>query len=298
MSPPDRAPGQGRWTPYLLVAPSLLFFAVFFIAPVGYNLYLSTLEWDMLSPQVPVGLDNYERLFASEAFHDVLKATLLYSVTTTVASLGLGLFLAVALNRRGRLSGFLQGCIFSSYIVSWVGVSLLWLWLLDPTSGAVNRVLGVFGAGSEDWLGDPSLALWTLVGVSVWKTVGYDMVVYLAGLQAIPRELLEAAELDGASPWQRFRRVVWPLLRPTTGFLVITSMIMAFQAFDIVSVMTGGGPGRTTSIYVFYVWEQAFELFRTGYAAAAITVFFALILALTLLQYRWLGRKNATGERL
>lgn len=274
----------------------MLLFGVFFLAPLAYNIYLSLFHWDMLFPPCFVGADNYTALLGSAEFAHVLWVTLLYAGAATVASMALGLFLAQALNRGGTLVRLLQGCVFSSYIVSWVGISLLWMWMLDPTSGAVNRVLDVVGLGGVDWLGDPDAALWTLVGITVWKTVGYDMVIYQAGLQSIPKELYEAGALDGASGWTRFRSLTWPMLRPTTAFVAITSLIMAFQTFDVVRVMTQGGPAQSTSIYIYYVWEQAFMFFRAGYSAAAISVFFAVIFVLTLIQFRWLGRRTATGE--
>lgn len=292
-----RAAG-GPLAGYLLVLPSILLFVLFFLYPVGYCLVLSFRHWDMLFPPCPVGLQNYRELLAGPELGGVLRATLLYSAGSLGVTMGLGLFLAVALNRRGRLSATLQACIFSSYIVSWVGVSLLWMGLLDPTAGVVNRLLGGMGISGPDWLGSPTVALWTLVGVTAWKTVGYDMVIFLAGLQSIPTELYEAALLDGATPWQRFTRITWPLLRPTTAFVAITSLVLSFQAFDVVRVMTQGGPAASTTIYVYYVWEQAFMYFRAGHAAAAIVVFFAVILLLTLLQFRWMGRRTATGEEI
>ena len=280
---------------YLLVAPSLVLFGIFFLFPLGYNLVLSTQHWDMLYPPCAAGTANYSELASGGEFGDVFLNTLLFAGAATIGSMALGLFLAVALNRRGRLSATFQACIFSSYIVSWVGISLLWLWLLNDTSGAINRVLGL---EEMRWLSDPSNALWTLVGITIWKIVGYDMVIYLAGLQSIPEAVYEAGHLDGTTGWQRFRHLTWPLLKPSTAFLSITSLIMTFQAFDVVHVMTQGGPASSTTIYIYYVWEQAFMFFRTGYAAAAVTVFFLIILALTILQFRWLARRRVTGERI
>ena len=280
---------------YLLIAPSLILFGIFFLVPLGYNLVLSTQHWDMLYPPCGAGGANYAELASGGEFGGVFVNTLLFAGAATIGSMALGLFLAVALNRRGRLSAAFQACIFSSYIVSWVGISLLWLWLLNDTSGAVNRVLGL---EEMRWLSDPSNALWTLVGITIWKIVGYDMVIYLAGLQSIPEAVYEAGHLDGTTGWQRFRHLTWPLLKPSTAFLSITSLIMTFQAFDVVHVMTQGGPASSTTIYIYYVWEQAFMFFRTGYAAAAVTVFFLIILALTILQFRWLARRRVTGERI
>ncbi len=286
------------WTGYALIAPSLVLFALFFLIPLGYNLVLSTQHWDMLYPAVSVGGDNYGELLGGGEFGRVFLNTLLFAVGSTIGSMALGLFLAVALHRSGRLTQWIQTGIFSSYIVSWVGISLLWLWLLNDTSGAVNGALRAVGLEGTDWLANPSTALLTLVGITIWKTVGYDMVIFLAGLQSIPQEVEEAAEIDGANRWHRFWQVTWPLLRPSTVFLSITSLIMSFQAFDVVHVMTQGGPASRTMIYVFYVWEQAFKFFRTGYAAAAVTVFFSVILLLTVVQFVLLGRRRSTGERI
>jgi len=297
MSGPQRRPGERPLTGYLLIAPSLLLFGAFFLFPLAYNLYLSLLDWDMLQPARFIGVENYTALLEDDEFGPVVWATLGYSVASTALSLVFGLLLAIALQRKSRINSALQACVFSSYIVSWVGVSLLWLWLLDPTSGILTRLLDPIGLGDVNWLGDPNVALWTLVGVTVWKSLGYTMIVYLAGLRAIPEAYYEAAELDGASGWRRFRHVTWPLLRPTTAFLLITSLIMAFQAFDVVRVMTQGGPAGSTSIYVYWVYEQAFLFFRTGYSAAAITVFFAVLVVLTIAQYRAMARRNATGEQ-
>jgi len=215
----------------------------------------------------------------------VLVNTACYSGGVVVLALGLGLALALLLNHRSALSAGLQACIFSSYIVSWVAVSLLWIWMLDPQYGLVTYGLRLVGLRPVNWLGSPSVALWTLVLVTVWKTIGYPLVIYLAGLQAIPGDFYEAAALDGATGWKRFRFITWPLLSPTTLFLVVTLTIASFQGFDIVKIMTGGGPITSTMIYVFYIYEQAFQYFRLGKASAAVVVFFALILLLTLLQW-------------
>ncbi|MDY0062483.1 MAG: sugar ABC transporter permease [Myxococcota bacterium] len=300
MRRPSRQPcaAGGRWTGPLLVAPSLLLFGIFFLYPVIYCFWLSLQSWDMLLPPCPVGLDNYRRLLVEGELLPVLGRTLAYSLASLGVTLGGGLLLALALQRPGRSTGLLQGLVFSSYVVSWVGVSLLWTWMLDPTSGIVNRLLLLLGVAGPDWLGDPTWALVALIGVTAWKTVGYSMVVFLAGLQSIPTDLYEAAALDGATPWQRFWRITWPLLRPTTIFLTITTFILSFQAFDVVRVMTQGGPARSTTIYVYYIWEAAFLFFDAGGAAAATILFFVVILGLTVLQWRFAGQRTGTGEEI
>jgi sn-glycerol 3-phosphate transport system permease protein len=172
-----------------------------------------------------------------------------------------------------------------------VAVSLLWIWLLDPQYGLVAWLLGLVRLPAVNWLGDHRIALWTLVLVTVWKTVGYPMVIYLAGLQAIPGDLYEAAALDGAGGWHRFRHITWPLLTPTTLFLLVTLTIASFQGFDIVKIMTQGGPVTSTMIYVYWIYEQAFQYFKLGKASAGVVVFFVLIVLLTLAQWLLFRRR-------
>jgi sn-glycerol 3-phosphate transport system permease protein len=275
---------------YALVAPSLALFGLVYLYPVAYSAYVSVFSWDLMTPKRYVGLANYRELWSAE-FAEVLVNTAAYSGGVVVLTMALGLALALALNRRGSLAALLQGSIFTSYIVSWVAVSLLWIWMLDPQYGLVTYLLLLCGLRPVNWLGNPGLALWTLVLVTVWKTVGYPMVIYLAGLQAIPGDFYEAAALDGATGWNRFRFVTWPLLSPTTLFLAITLTIASFQGFDVVKIMTQGGPITATVIYVYYIYEQAFQYFRLGKASAAVVVFFALIVLLTVLQWAVFRRR-------
>jgi sn-glycerol 3-phosphate transport system permease protein len=275
---------RDAWLGYALVGPSLALFGLVYLYPVAHSAYVSVFEWDLMTPKRYVGLANYRELWSPE-FGEVLVNTACYSGGVVVLALGLGLALALLLNDRSRLSAGLQACIFSSYIVSWVAVSLLWVWMLDPQYGLVTYGLRLVGLRPVNWLGSPSVALWTLVLVTVWKTIGYPLVIYLAGLQAIPGDFYEAAALDGATGWKRFRFITWPLLSPTTLFLVVTLTIASFQGFDIVKIMTQGGPITSTMIYVYYIYEQAFQYFRLGRASAAVVIFFGLILLLTLLQW-------------
>ena len=281
---PARRARRDVWLGYALVGPSLALFGLVYLYPVAYSAYVSVFEWDLMTPKRYVGLANYRELWSPE-FGEVLVNTACYSGGVVVLALGLGLALALLLNDRSRLSAGLQACIFSSYIVSWVAVSLLWVWMLDPQYGLVTYGLRLVGLRPVNWLGSPSVALWTLVLVTVWKTIGYPLVIYLAGLQAIPGDFYEAAALDGATGWKRFRFITWPLLSPTTLFLVVTLTIASFQGFDIVKIMTQGGPITSTMIYVYYIYEQAFQYFRLGRASAAVVIFFGLILLLTLLQW-------------
>ena len=287
MSPSRR---RETWVGWGLVAPSLILFALVYLYPVAYSAWVSFYEWDLNTPARYVGLQNYRALLSPE-FREVLVNTVLYSGGVVLLSQGLGLVLAIGLNNRTRLGALFQASIFSSYVVSWVAVSLLWIWLLDPQYGLVAYLFSMARLPAVNWLGDHRIALWSLVLVTVWKTVGYPLVIYLAGLQAIPGDLYEAAALDGADGWRRFRHITWPLLTPTTLFLSITLSIASFQGFDIVRIMTQGGPVTATMIYVYYIYEQAFQYFKLGKASAAVVVFFALIVVLTWLQWLLFRRR-------
>jgi sn-glycerol 3-phosphate transport system permease protein len=286
----SRRARREAWLGYALLAPSLLLFGLVYLYPVAYSAYISLFQWDLITPRRYVGLANYGELVSPE-FREVITNTAQYSAGVVVLAMGLGLALALLLNHRGRLSALLQASIFTSYIVSWVAVSLLWIWMLDPQYGLVTYLLRLVGLPAVNWLGDPHVALWTLVLVTVWKSIGYPMVIYLAGLQAIPADFREAAALDGATGWNHFRFITWPLLTPTTLFLLVTLTIASFQGFDIVKIMTQGGPVTSTVIYVYYIYEQAFQYFKLGKASAAVVIFFALILLLTLVQWVLLRRR-------
>jgi len=286
----SRRARREAWLGYALLAPSLLLFGLVYLYPVVYSAYISLFQWDLITPKRYVGLANYGELISDE-FREVITNTAQYSAGVVVLALGFGLILALLLNNRSRASAALQAAIFTSYIVSWVAVSLLWIWMLDPQYGLVTFLLRQVGLPAVNWLGDPYVALWTLVLVTVWKTIGYPMVIYLAGLQAIPTDFHEAAALDGATGWNHFRFITWPLLTPTTLFLLITLTIASFQGFDIVKIMTQGGPITSTVIYVYYIYEQAFQYFKLGKASAAVVIFFVLILLLTLGQWVLLRRR-------
>ena len=201
--------------------------------------------------------------------------------------------MALALNRPGPFAAFVRGAVFSAYVVSWVSVALLFLWVLDADAGIFSAALRGLGLPTKNWLGDPHVALYTLAGVTIWKIAGYSMVLFVAGLQDIPGSLYEAAALDGAGRVQRFVNVTWPLLRPTTAFVGTTSLIVSFQVFDVVRVMTQGGPVRSTTVFVYAIYEQVFLNLRVGRANALVVVFFGLLLVLTVLQLLAWRRKGA-----
>lgn len=275
-----------RLEPYLLLLPTAALLGLFFFYPLFVAAKDSLYAWDLLTPPRYVGIENYRALLRSGELADAVRVTASYSAVVVVGATGVGLGLALLLDRPGRLAALVRGAIFSAYVVSWVSVGLLWLWLLDADAGLVNRALGAVGIGGPEWLGDPDVALYAIALVTIWKIAGYSMVLFLAGLQSIAPEVLEAAELDGASRFTRFLRVTWPLLRPTATFVVTTSLILSFQVFDVVRVMTQGGPVRSTTVLVYAIYEQIFLNLRVGRASALVVVFFALLLVLTLVELR------------
>jgi len=276
-----------------MLLPTFALLIVFFFLPLGLAAKDSLYEWDLLTPPRYVGLDNYRALIDSGELGKTFVTTLSFSLVVVIGSMSIGLGLALALNRPTRFAAFVRGAIFSAYVVSWVSVALLWLWVLDADAGVLSAVLRGAGLPTTNWLGNPNAALYTLAGVTIWKIAGYSMVLFVAGLQDIPESLHEAAALDGAGALQRFWHVTWPLLRPTAAFVGTTSLIVSFQVFDVVRVMTQGGPVRSTTVFVYAIYEQVFLNLRVGRASALVVVFFGLLLALTALQL-WAWRKKGS----
>jgi sn-glycerol 3-phosphate transport system permease protein len=277
--------------PYWMLLPTFVLLGIFFFLPLFSAVKTSFYDWDLLTEPRYVGIDNYRALVASGDLWSTFWHTLVFSAVVVVGSMSIGLLLALALNRPTRFAGFVRGAVFSAYVVSWVSVALLWLWVLDADAGVVSATLKALHLPTTSWLGNPSVALYTLAGVTIWKIAGYSMVLFVAGLQDIPRSLHEAAALDGAGRIQRFWHVTWPMLRPTAAFVGTTSLIISFQVFDVVRVMTQGGPVRSTTVFVYAIYEQVFLNLRVGRASALVVVFFFLLLLLTGLQL-WAWRKR------
>jgi ABC-type sugar transport system permease subunit len=282
--------------PWLMLGPSLAAWGLFVFLPLALAAYNSLFSWDMLTEPTYVGGANYAALSENGELSRILGRTLLYSVLVVAGSMSLGLGLALLLDRPGRLYGFVRGAIFSAYVVSWVAVALLWVLLLDPDRGVAAKALIALHLPRIGFLTDPKAALPTLAAVTVWKITGYAMVVFLAGLRSVPKSLLEAAALDGASALSRFRYVTWPLLRPTAAFVATTSLIVSFQAFDVVRIMTQGGPAKSTTLFVYAVYEQVFMNLSVGRASALAVIYFVVLCMLAALQMRaW--RSQTIGRR-
>ncbi len=275
-------------TAIVFLLPSMLVFGVFTHFGLLYNLYISLMSWRFSGGGRNrwIGFENYRRFFADDAFATVFRNTLYYSVLTVLASLVLGLLLAMLLNRPLRGRAFARTLLFAPYVTTLSAAGMLWLWLYEPRFGLVNILLGWLGIAGPDWMRSAQWAMPGLIIMSVWRAAGYNMVIYLAGLQGIPAEILEAATIDGANGWQVFTRITLPLLSPTTFFLIVTGIIASFKVFTAVAVMTQGGPLESTQVFTYYIYQQGFMFFRAGYAAAVSTIFFVLLLLLTLVQLR------------
>jgi ABC-type sugar transport system permease subunit len=272
--------------PWWLLSPMLVGLAVFFVYPLLSALRTSFYEWDLLTPPRFIGLGNYRAISSSGELFASLATTLLISVIVVAGSLVLGLGLALAVNRPGRLAALARSAVFSAYVVSWVSVGLLFLWIFDADAGVVNQVLVAVGVGKVKWLTSTGIAPVTVALIVLWKVTGYAMVVFLSGLTALPPEMQEAAALDGAGPWARLCHVTLPLLRPTAAFVATTSLIASFQLFDVVRLLTQGGPVRSTTVLVYAIYEQLFRDLRVGRASALVVVFFLVLSALTWLKWR------------
>jgi ABC-type sugar transport system permease subunit len=282
--------------PWLMLGPSLAAWTLFVFVPLGLAAYESLFAWDMLTEPAYVGGANYVAIAENGELGRILARTLGYSVLVVSGSMVLGLALALLLDRPGRFFAFVRGSIFSAYVVSWVAVALLWVLLLDPDRGVAASLLRALHLPRIGFLTDPRAALITLAGVTIWKITGYAMVVFLAGLRAVPQSLHEAASLDGANALQRFRWVTWPLLKPTAAFVATTSLIVSFQAFDVVRIMTGGGPARATTLFVYAIYEQVFMNLSVGRASALAVVYFLVLCVLAAAQLRaW--RSQTVGRR-
>jgi multiple sugar transport system permease protein len=268
----------------VLLLPSLAGMFCFLMLPVLSSFVLSFAQWDMIGDIAWIGLDNYVAALTDPAVLTALRNTLVFILGYLPSVVAIALALALLLNRRlkGRIA--FRAIYFVPVVTSWVAVSLIWKWLLNPQYGLINYGLSLLGIEGPGWLFDPNWAMAGIILTSVWKDIGFVTVIYLAGLQDIPEPLYEAAGLDGATPWQRFWTITWPMLAPTTFFVTTISLISSFQVFDQVWIMTQGGPAGATSVMVELVYKNAFSYYKMGYASAISWILFALIFAVTIAQ--------------
>ncbi len=286
-----------------LVAPNTLGLFFFFGVPVIMAFVTSLQEWNAISPAVFVGLDNFERLAADSAFWNALSNTLRLLAMVVPVGVALALGVAVLLNQPLAGRNIFRAAYFLPVVTSTVAASVVWTWIFQPRYGILNSVLSVFGVGEIKWLTEPSLALIPVAVVAIWQRLGFDMILFLAGLQSIPSVLYEAAVIDGASAWQRFRHVTLPMLSPTTFLVVVLGIVNAFQIFDQVYIMTlrtvpGGVSGSATTL-TYFLYRRAFTNSEFGYASAVALVLFVIILIVTVIQLRiqryWVYYESEAG---
>lgn len=274
------------------VGPNFFLLGAFSYWPLIYQLYLSFTTWDMISPTKPfVGLANYRYMFQGREFYRVLLNTFVFTGAIVLGSIVLGMALALLLNQRLRGRSTARAIIFAPYVLSGAAIGLVWAYIFDPVYGLMRIFLNSVGLSSPNWLLDTTWAMPAIIIVYLWKNVGYSAVIYLAGLQNISQEMFEAAKVDGANGWQSFRYITVPQLSPVTFFVSVTTILFSIQAFDIIAVMTGGGPVNATTTLVWYLFEQGFESFRAGIAAAVGMFLFVLMLAITLFQVFFVQRR-------
>lgn len=270
----------------LFLLPSMGGLIVFTVIPILASLGLTLFKWDLVTPPVHIGLDNFQELFADPEFWAALRHTLGFIAGYLPMVMILGLAVAVALNQKFRGTTVFRTLFYLPVVSSWVAIALLWMWIFNPRFGMINYGLELLGITGPTWLFDPNWAMPAIIITSVWKDTGFVMVMFLAGLQAIPATFYEAASIDGANSWERFFRITLPLLSPTTFFAIVISLINSFQLFDQVWVMTGGGPAGATSVLVEQIVNNAFRYSRMGYASALSWVLFALVFVITVFQLR------------
>lgn len=282
LSPARRAETLTAWA---LVLPALVGFIAFYALPTLRALEISLTDWNLLKPAHFVGLDNYKQMLNDGKFWNGMKLSAYYVVLNIPAQMVLGLFLAVAMDRLTR-SLFVKSIVLLPYLLSNVLIALIWLWMLDPVMGLVNHGLEAAGFDRQPFFGGMNQAMLTVAAVNIWRHMGLVAMLFLAGLQNIPRHLYEAAALEGANEWQMFWRITLPLLRPVMVFVLVTSVTGSFQIFDTIAITTNGGPLDSTRVIVHYIVQNAFSFYKMGYASAMSMTLCLLMVAYTLVQMR------------
>ncbi|WP_168735772.1 carbohydrate ABC transporter permease [Cohnella fermenti] len=284
-----------REVSYAFAIPALLFYCVFFIYPSLQSFYFSMTDWNGMDPHYRfTGLDNFLGLWNDGRFGAAFRNTIRYAVGLTIGQIVFGLLLAVLVNRGRRADNWFRTVFFSPQVISMIAIGYIWSYILDPINGSLNYLLDWLGLSSlqQDWLGSFKLAIWSVTGVSVWQGAGWCMVIFLANLQSVPQEYIEAASMDGATGLQRFRHVILPLLAPAFTITIVTGMIAGLKMFDLVMVMTKGGPGFATESISSIIYNTAFLDNRFGEATAMGIVMFLIILVITAIQLWALNRRG------
>lgn len=275
----------------LFTLPALIPLLIFWLGPLGYIVYLSFTDWDFMSPdKLFVGLDNYSYLLTNSEFYRSLKVTLLFGLGSVIPTIVGGLALAMLMDSKIKSSGIFRTLLFSPWVTPTVAVSIAWSWIFEPEVGLANLMLGWVGVSPIGWLRDADWALVAVLIVTLWKSIGWAMVFYLVALRNLPSDLLEAASIDGANGWDKFRSITLPLISPTTFFLSIILTIQSLQAYDQINVMTQGGPAGSTRTLLYMYYQSAFESFNVGEASSIAVVIILICVLLSGVSFL-LGRR-------
>jgi ABC-type sugar transport system permease subunit len=299
----DPTTARRRWrrhaTGYAFVGPALLVMAAFLLYPIGYSLSLSLHQWEGYTPQWGpfVGLENYRTLAGDEVFWRATVNSIVFVVVRTPLEVGLGFLLALLLNRRMRARSLLRTLFFVPVVMSLIVVTIIFQRVYEPNAGLLNTFLQGVGLGAlaHPWLGDPATALPAVIAVSVWKNVGFSLVILLAGLQSLPQDVLEAARVDGANAWQLALRVITPLMRPILALTALLSIIGGLKVFDLVFIMTRGGPTYSTEVLATMLYREAFELNHMGVASAIGVILVTVVLSIARIQTFFLEESRESG---
>ncbi len=273
-----------------MLFPNLIGFLMFLLLPVLATFVISFSDWNLTNSFHFNGIDNYKELFQDPVFIQVMGNTFYFTLASVPIGIVISLLLAVILNQKLRFIRFYRAAFFIPVISSMVAVSVIWQWIYNPEYGLLNYALSWFGIDGPAWLTDPHWAMPTVIVTSIWKSLGFNMLIFLAGLQSISDSYYEAADIEGAKWYSKFWRITLPLLSPTTFFVTVMSIINSFQVFDTVYLMTQGGPARSTSVLVYYIFQNAFQYFHMGYASAMAYVLFFIVLIITFIQF-WRQKK-------
>lgn len=275
-----------KWKDFGFAAPAIILLSTFVFYPLIYSLYLSMTNWNMIKPNKQfIGFENYSKIFSGDMFAQVMKVTFTFTLFDVFFTLVIGIALALLFNVSSRLFNFLRMIVFMPYYISMVIASMVFLWIYNERYGLANTIIGWFGFDSINWLTNTDTALGAVITVSLWKGVGFAMIIFIGGLRGIPQDYYEASNIDGASKFRQFIHITLPLLSPITLFLVVTNFISSMQVFQSIKIMTAGGPLNATKAVVYWIYELAFIDYRTGRASAVVVIFFIIIILLTILQF-------------
>jgi len=279
----------------LMIMPTYSIFIVFMFIPLFMTIYYSLTNYDFYKTSEFIGFYNYYRLTKDPVFLISLRNTFLYAAATIIPQISIGMIIAVVLN--GKIIGqkFHRVAFYIPYVSSMVVISMIWIWIYDPSLGIMNQFLRALGIPPQKWLSNPNLALLSIIIMSIWKMIGYNMIIFLAALQQIPGHLYEAATIDGASALQKFFKITLPMISPTTFFLFVIGCIFSFNVFEQVNIMTSGGPMYSTTTVVHQIYERAFMTFQMGYASSMACILLLITMFLTFINFKYGNKSTDVG---